>query len=461
MKVFHRDLPQKIGQSVLVSGWVANRRDHGKVIFVDLRDRSGIIQLVFTPSHKKVYALAETLKTEWVIEAEGKVVKRPSEMVNNKIPTGEIELQVERVKILNRAEPLPFDINQDTRQVDEKIRMEYRYLDLRSERMTKNLFLRYKVIQFIREYLDKKGFWEIETPILTKSTPEGARDYLVPSRQHPGQFYALPQSPQQMKQILMVAGIERYFQIARCFRDEDPRGDRQPEFTQLDIEVSFMTQNELLDLVEDLFINLVKKVTPEKRITQIPFPRLSYQEVMKKYHTDRPDLRKNKHDSDELAFAFVIDWPMFEYQPEEKRWDPLHHIFTAPKEEDLPLLETNPAAVRSWQHDLILNGYEVGGGSLRITDPEVQKKVLRLVGLSQDEIETRFGHLLKAFQYGVPPHGGIAPGIDRIVMILANEPNIREVIAFPKTGDGRDLMMEAPSEVSSKQLEELHLVVKK
>jgi len=461
MKVFHRDLPQKIGQSVLVSGWVANRRDHGKVIFVDLRDRSGIVQLVFTPSQKKAYALAETLKTEWVIEAEGKVVKRPPEMVNNKIPTGEIEIQVEKLKILNQAKPLPFDINQDTRQVDEKIRMEYRYLDLRSERMTKNLLLRYKVIQFIREYLDKKGFWEIETPILTKSTPEGARDYLVPSRQHPGQFYALPQSPQQMKQILMVAGIERYFQIARCFRDEDPRGDRQPEFTQLDIEVSFMTQSELLDLVEDLFINLVKKVTPEKRITQIPFPRLSYQEVMKKYRTDRPDLRKNKHDPDELAFAFVVDWPMFEYQPEEKRWDPLHHIFTAPKEEDLPLLETNPAAVRSWQHDLILNGYEVGGGSLRITDPEVQRKVLRLVGLSQDEIETRFGHLLKAFQYGVPPHGGIAPGIDRIVMILANEPNIREVIAFPKTGDGRDLMMEAPSEVSSEQLEELHLVVKK
>lgn len=461
MKVFHQDLVKKVGESVVVAGWVANRRDHGKVIFIDLRDRTGIIQLVFTPSNKKAYAIAETLRSEWVIEAEGEVVKRPAAMVNPKIPTGEIELQVEKIRILSRAQSLPFDVNQDTHQVDEKIRMKYRYLDLRSERMVKNLLLRYRVIQFIREYLAKKGFWEIETPILTKSTPEGARDYLVPSRQHPGQFYALPQSPQQMKQILMVAGIERYFQIARCFRDEDPRGDRQPEFTQLDIEVSFMTQGELLNLVEDLFIQLVKKVAPEKKITQIPFPRLSYQEVMEKYHTDRPDLRKNKDDPNELAFAFIVDWPMFEYDAEEKRWDPMHHIFTAPKEEDLPLLETDPKVVRSWQHDLILNGYEVGGGSLRITDPEIQRRVLRLVGLSQDEIEKRFGHLLKAFQYGVPPHGGIAPGIDRIVMILANEPNIREVIAFPKTGDGRDLMMEAPSEVSPEQLEELCLVIKK
>jgi len=382
-------------------------------------------------------------------------------MENPKLETGQIEIEVEKLDLLAKSRTLPFEITKDTKTVDEEIRMKYRYLDLRSERMKKILELRHKVVKFIRDYLDEKGFLEIETPILTKSTPEGARDYLVPSRQQPGKFYALPQSPQQFKQLLMVAGVEKYFQIARCFRDEDPRGDRQPEHTQLDLEMSFVNQDEILDLIEDLYIKLVKTITPNKKITQIPFPRLSYKEVMEKYKTDRPDLRKNKKDPNELAFTWILDWPMFEYNEEEKRWDPHHHIFTAPKEEDIPLLDKDPSKVHSWQHDLVLNGNEIGGGSIRIRDPEVQKKVFRLVGISEEDIEERFGHLLRAFEYGVPPHGGIAPGIDRLVMILANELNIREVIVFPKTGDGRDLMMEAPDEVEEKQLKELRLEVKK
>ena len=296
---------------------------------------------------------------------------------------------------------------------------------------------------------------------LTKSTPEGARDYIVPSRQQPGKFYALPQSPQQYKQLLMVAGIERYFQIARCFRDEDPRGDRQPEHTQLDLEMSFVEQSDVLDLIENLYIELVKNLAPNKKITQIPFPQLKYADVIKKYKTDKPDLRKNKKDENELAFAWIIDWPMFEYDKENHKWDPCHHIFTAPKKEDLPLLEKSPQKVHSWQHDLVLNGFEIAGGSIRISDPEVQKKVFKLVGISSKEAEEKFGQIFEAFEYGVPPHGGIAAGIDRLVAILQNESSIREVMAFPKTGDGRELMMSAPAEVSKEQLKELKINIKK
>jgi len=360
---------------------------------------------------------------------------------------------------LARAKDLPFEVSADTKNIAEDLRMEYRYLDLRSQRMLDNLILRHKTIQFIRTFLYEKDFLEIETPVLTKSTPEGARDYLVPSRLHPGSFYALPQSPQQLKQLLMVAGVERYFQIVKCFRDEDSRGDRQPEFTQLDLEMSFVEQDDILALIEEMYLKLVKEICPKKRIAKIPFPRISYADSIEKYRTDRPDLRKNKDDKDELAFCWIIDWPMFEYNKQEKRWEPHHHIFTSPKKEDIKLLETDPAKVRSWQHDLVLNGNEIGGGSIRITEPNIQEKVLELVGMSKDEIKNRFGHLLKAFEFGVPPHGGIAPGIDRLVMLLAGEENIREVIAFPKTGDGRDLMMGAPSSVDLKQLNDLKLKI--
>ena len=447
----------KINTKVKLSGWVDARRDHGKIIFIDLRNRDSAVQLVFNPSKKEIYSLAEKLRPEWVIEIEGMVKHRPKGMENPKIKTGSVEIEVEKLNILSAAKTIPFEITKDTKNIDEELRMKYRYLDIRSDRMKKNLFLRHKTIKFIRDYLSDKGFWEIETPILTKSTPEGARDYLVPSRNHPGKFYALPQSPQQYKQLLMVAGIEKYFQIARCFRDEDPRGDRQPEFTQLDLEMSFTTQNEILDLTEGLFVDLIRSVCPDKKITKIPFPRLSYDEVMKKYKTDKPDLRKNKKDPQELAFVFIIDWPMFSYDKKTHHYDPHHHIFTSPKKDDIPLLFKSPEKVRSCQYDIVLNGFEIGGGSMRITDPKVQTKVLELVGLKKSEIIRRFGHLLRAFEYGVPPHGGIAPGIDRLLMILANEPSIREVMAFPKTGDGRDLMIDAPSEVENNQLKELSL----
>ncbi|PJE57680.1 MAG: aspartate--tRNA ligase [Candidatus Portnoybacteria bacterium CG10_big_fil_rev_8_21_14_0_10_38_18] len=469
---------KKTGEKVKVCGWVHTRRDHGKIIFIDLRDRSGLLQVVFQPTagHPQgdtLYDLAQDLRSEWVISVEGTINKRPKGMINSNLPTGEIELKVEKLEILNKAETPPFTLETDGYEIGEDNRLKYRYVDLRRERMKNNLILRHKVIQFIRNFLSERGFIEIETPILTKSTPEGARDYVVPSRVHHGNFYALPQSPQQYKQLLMVAGIEKYFQIARCFRDEDTRGDRQPEFTQLDLEMSFPTQDEILSLTEELYIKIIKTLIPEKHITKIPFPRLGYDEVMKKYKTDKPDLRKNpkgkpsasygasKKDPDELAFAWIIDWPLFEWNKDEKRWDPMHHVFTAPKDEDVPLLDKDPSKVRSWQHDLVLNGNEIGGGSIRIHKPEIQEKVFKLVGLKEEEIKTKFGHLLHAFTFGAPPHGGIASGIDRLIMILANEPSIREVMAFPKTGDGKDLMMNAPSKIDPKQLKELGIKFQK
>ena len=324
--------------------------------------------------------------------------------------------------------------------------------------MKEKLIFRHRLIKFIRDFFDQKGFYEIETPILTKSTPEGARDYLVPSRLHPGKFYALPQSPQQYKQLLMVAGIENYFQIARCFRDEDPRSDRQPEFTQLDMEMSFCQQKDILKISEELLTKIVEKLS-DCHLTFKPFKRLTYQEAIKKYGTDKPDLRKDKNDPKELAFVWILDWPLFSWDKERKRWDPCHHIFTAPQEKDIPLLEKNPAKVHSWQHDLVCNGYEIGGGSLRIHQPDLQKKIFKLVGISEKEAEKKFGHLLEAFSYGAPPHGGIAFGLDRFLMILTGETNIREVIPFPKTTDARDPLMDSPSEVDKKQLKELHLKI--
>ncbi len=572
-----------VGKSVKLAGWVHRRRDHGGVTFIDLRDRFGITQVVFdSESAPQTHQAADVLRMEWVIQVEGIVRKRPPGSENPSLPTGEIEIAAERLLVLNPAKTPPFLINKDE-EADENTRLKYRYLDLRREKMRRNLELRHRVVKFIRDYLDEQGFWEIETPILFKTTPEGARDYLVPSRVHPGEFYALPQSPQQLKQLLMVAGVERYFQIARCFRDEDQRGDRQPEFTQLDLEMSFVEREDIMQLTEDLFTKLVDAVVPEKRLFASPFPRLSYHEAMNRFGKDNPDLRYglelvnvsdlvaesgfsvfdqairnggsvrginvkgcgdytrkqidelteyvkqfgakglayvafpregeirstfvkflspelqkalfermqveagdllvfvadkdeivfealgrlrvhlaeklNLIDENVLAFCWVIDFPFVVWNEEEKRWDPSHHLFTAPIPEDIPLLDTDPSKARGQQYDLVLNNYEIGGGSIRIHDRALQEKVFKLIGLDPEVARERFGHMLEAFEYGTPPHGGIAPGIDRICMILAGEPNIREVIAFPKNQAARDVMADAPSPVEPKQLEELHIRV--
>ena len=449
-RVFVGQIIEKIGKKVRVCGWVNSRRDHGKLVFIDLRDRSGLIQLVGGDELGR-------LRLEDVIEIEGKVKKRPTKLVNPKLSTGKIEVQVEKIKVLAKAAELPFDVDSDGYKINEETRLKYRYLDLRRPRLLRNLEVRYRVIKFIRDWLDEQGFIEIETPILTKATPEGARDFLVPSRFQPGKFYALPQSPQQYKQLLMVAGVEKYYQIARCFRDEDPRADRAyGEFTQLDLEMSFTTQEEILNLIEELYIQIIEKVL-KKRIDRKPFPRFTYKQAMKKFGSDKFDLRKKK-EPDVFSFAWVVDFPLFE-KTKTRELRPMHHPFTAPKDEDVPLLDKEPLKVCSWQHDLVCNGLEVAGGSIRITDPKIQQKVFEILGHTREEIQRKFGHLLKAFEYGVPPHGGIAAGIDRLLSLLVNEPNLREVIAFPMTSGGKTAVMEAPSKADKKQLKELQLNV--
>ncbi|XOB40866.1 MAG: aspartate--tRNA ligase [Candidatus Nealsonbacteria bacterium] len=458
-RILSSETTKYLNKEVKVSGWIHSIRSHGKIIFADLRDSKGLLQLVFTPQNNDVYKLSQELKPEWVISVEGNIKERPKEMINPKIETGKIELLVESLDVLSKAKTLPFPIDTDGYEIDEKKRMKYRYLDLRRERLKGNMEIRQKVIQFMRNFLIDKDFLEIETPILTKSTPEGARDFLVPSRTYPGKFYALPQSPQQYKQILMVSGVEKYFQIARCFRDEDPRGDRQAEFTQLDIEMSFIEQEDIMSLIEELYISLVKELFPEKKVTKTPFPRMTYKQAMEKYNTDKPDLRKNKKDKNELSFGFVIDFPLFEWKEREKRFNAEHHPFTRPQEEDIKKIKKNPDKILAHQYDLVLNGHEVGGGSLRIHKPEMLEAIFEIMGHDKEEIRERFGHLLEAFKYGVPPHGGIASGIDRFLAIVLNEPSIREVIVFPKTGENRGLMMDTPSEVSKEQLKELRLKI--
>ncbi|HEY4498309.1 MAG TPA: amino acid--tRNA ligase-related protein [Candidatus Paceibacterota bacterium] len=458
MRIYSTEILDKVGEEVELAGWVDSRRDHGKLIFIDLRDKEGLVQLVFSVKDEELRKQADELRPEWVIRVRGKVVERPEEMKNPNLKTGNLEVAVSELEILAKAETPPFPLDSDGYEINEELRLKYRYLDLRRQRLKRNLVIRHQAAQFVRKFLSDRGFTEIETPYITKGTPEGAREFVMPARLHPGKFYVLPQSPQQFKQLLMVAGLERYFQLARVFRDEDPRADRAyGEATQIDIEVSFMSQEEILSLVEEMFLELVKVIFPEKRITQVPFPRIPYDEAMEKYKTDKPDLRENREDPNELAFCFIVDWPMFEWNEEEKRWDPHHHIFTAPRASDIPLLDSDPAKVRSWQHDLVLDGYEIAGGSIRITDPEVQAKVFELVGIPKEEGRSRFEHMLEAFGYGVPPHGGIAIGFDRMLIPLLNEPNLREVMAFPKTGDGRDLMMGAPSTIEERQLKELKI----
>lgn len=568
-----------INQKVILTGWVQKRRDHGGLIFVDLRDRSGVCQIVFNPDiGEEIFSLAEQIRNEYVIAVKGTVTGRPVEMHNVKLKTGKVEIYVDSIEVLNKSKTPPFPISDDI-DVDESVRLKYRYLDLRRPEMQKNLILRHKVIKAIRDFLDQEDFLEIETPILTKSSPEGARDYLVPSRVNPGNFFALPQSPQLFKQLLMVAGYEKYFQIARCFRDEDLRADRQPEFTQLDMEVSFMDKNDILTLNENL-ISFVFKKTLGAEIP-LPFKRITYKEAIDKYGSDKPDLRfgmelkdltelaagsdfkvfaeiakkggqvkainakgcgtfsrkeiddltkyasiygakglaymviteneikspitkffkeeeveeilnileakagdlllfvadkpqvvadslghlrieiakkLNIINEDELNFLWVVDFPLFEWDEDEKRYSAMHHPFTSPLAEDIELMSTDKVGdIRAEAYDMILNGVEIGGGSLRIYRRELQEQMFTLLGLSDEEAKEKFGYLMDAFEYGTPPHGGLAFGIDRMVMLMAKKDSIREVIPFPKTQSATDLMTNAPSDVSERQLKELHI----
>lgn len=453
------DTAGKVGERLRVAGWVQTRRDHGKLIFIDLRDASGVLQLVFRPDDAELYARADKLRPEWVIAAEGTVRERPKGMENPAIPTGSVELPVEKLEVLAEAKTPPFPLDTDGRDIDEELRLKYRYLDLRRERMRKNLILRHRAVKFIRDFMDGKGFIEIETPLLTRTTPEGARDFVVPSRLYPGKFYALPQSPQQYKELLMVGGIERYVQIARAIRDEDTRADRQPEHTQWDFEMSFVERDDVMAILEECIIKLTKNLEPitGKRLLAEPLPRLKYHDAMERYGNDKPDIRPDPKDPSVLAFAWIIDFPLVEWNAGENRWDPVHHMFVMPKDGQEHLLDTEPGKVISTQFDLVCNGYEICSGSIRINRRDLQEKVMQLIGLDLLKARTQFGHLLDALESGAPPHGGAAPGIDRLIMLYAGEPNIREVIAFPKTGDARDPMMGTPSEVDPKQLKELHL----
>ncbi len=569
-----------IGEYVTLAGWVNKRRDHGGLVFLDIRDRYGITQVIADPERApEVHRIASELRSEYVVQISGKVVARLPGTENKKLSTGAIEIAADAIAILNPSRTTPFPIS-DNIQVDESLRLKYRYLDLRRLSMQGNMILRHRVVKTIRDYLDERGFLEIETPILMKSTPEGARDYLVPSRLYPGEFYALPQSPQQLKQLLMVAGMDRYFQIARCFRDEDQRSDRQPEFTQLDLEMAFVAEEDVMSVIESLLINLIEETT-SKHIKELPFPRLSYAYVMDRYGTDHPDLRfdlplveisdlaskgnfgvfqnaiaakgivkgirvpgaggysrkeieeltefarmlgakglvtlaisptnefkspltkfiskdevqaiidrlegepgdlllfvadsakvcndvlfrlrvklgerLNLIDSNELALCWVVDFPLLHYDEEGQRYEAEHNPFSGMDETHVDRLDSDPLNIRAKQYDILCNGYEIGGGSVRINVAEIQRKVFSLMRLSDEESKEQFGHMLEAFEYGAPPHGGIALGIDRLVMLFADEDSIREVIAFPKTQSAQDLMMNAPSPVDEKQLRELHL----
>ena len=476
-----KDLSGKKGEEVIIKGWADTVRAQGKMAFFDFRDISGKVQgVVF--GKPEVLEIAKTIKPEYVLAVKGIVNERndrgAKEAMEKEKETGikdffikEVEIEITGIEILNEAETPVFDISKkaDTREINEETRLKYRYLDLRSDRMRKNILMRHKVALFVRNYLSKVGFMEIETPLFTKSTPEGARDFLVPSRLHQGKFFALPQSPQQYKQLLMAGGMEKYFQFAKSMRDEDLRGDRQPEFTQMDLEMSFAREEDVMNLIENLLIDLVKELYPEKRIQEIPFPRIPYAEAMEKYGNDRPDLREDKNDPNLLAFAWIVDFPFFEKTEDsddpqaQGEWTFTHNPFSMPKEKDLEKLmkKENIVEITAAQYDIVLNGFEIGGGSVRSHKAEILETILDILGHSKENIEKNFGHMLSALRKGTPPHAGIAWGFDRLMMLLQNEPNIREVIAFPKTREARDPMLEAPSEVSKEQLDELGIELKK
>lgn len=458
-RTYIKDLKDWIGKEVSISGWVDVRRDHGKLIFIDLRDVSGKVQMVALPNHTEAHDAASLVRPEWVLLVTGIVNKRPERMIKEGL-NGDVEIEITSVTVLNEAQTPPFDVMSNGHEIGEDIRLHHRYLDLRRTRLQTNIKLRHRIISLVRNYLSDRDFLEIETPILTKSTPEGARDYVVPSRLYHGKFYALPQSPQQYKQLLMVAGFEKYFQIARCFRDEDTRGDRQPEFTQMDMEMSFVTQEDVMQINEELLINIVKTLFPEKKIQQLPFPRMTYKEAMDTYGSDRPDIRTDKNDPNLLAFCWVVDFPFFE-KTDEGGWTFTHNPFSMPQpaHEQWLMNKENIGEILTTQYDVVLNGFEIGGGSIRNHKATGLKTVFEIMGFAEERIQNNFGHMLQALAFGAPPHGGMAWGLDRLVTLLTNEPNIREVIAFPKTGEARDLMMESPSALEEKQLKELNLKI--
>ncbi len=458
-RIYIKDLKDHTGKEVVVAGWVDVRRDQGKMVFFDMRDMSGRVQCVTLPIHPEAIAVAKEIRPEWVLKVSGVVKKRTDK---NAEQGGGVEIEVTGIEILNKANTPLFAVNEDTSGVNEELRLKYRYVDLRTDRMQKNIRNRHQVVKFIRDFLHKENFIEVETPMLTKSTPEGSRDYVVPARIYPGKFYALPQSPQQYKQLLMASGVEKYFQVARCMRDEDTRGDRQPEFTQLDLEMSFVEMEDVMAVNEKLFIDIVQKLYPEKKIQEIPFPRISYKDAMDKYGVDKPDLRKDKNDLNLLAFCWIIDWPFFE-KTEEGGWTFTHNPFSRPIPEHVDWLmkKENIEKIQTTQYDIVLNGNEIGGGSIRNHTDAALVRVFEIMGHKVEDIFRNFEHMISAFSSGCPPHGGIAWGLDRFVMLLENEPNIREVIAFPKTGEGRDPMMNSPTEISDKQLKELGIKLSK
>lgn len=461
MRILSKNTPQKVGEEVTLAGWVDARRDHGKLIFIDLRDRAGLTQVVFNAKNESLWAEADKLRPEWVVELKGEVKERPDKMKNADLETGGIEVQATEIKILAEAKTPPFPLDTDGIEIDEEIRSEYRYLDLRRARLQKNIKLRSEFIQKTREFLFSKDFTEIETPLLTKATPEGSRDFIVPSRLNPGKFFALPQSPQQYKQLLMTAGFERYFQIARAIRDEDLRADRGFEHTQIDIEMSFINRDEFMKLDEEMITTVVEALG--YKIKEKPFPVFTYKEAMDKYGADKFDMRTEEDKKNGiLAFAWVIDFPFFE-KADDGSWTFTHNPFSAPKEdfvEDL-LAGNNVEDILTTQYDMVCNGLEVGGGSIRANKPEMLKAVFKIMGYEDERIENEFGYMLRAFEFGTPPHGGTAHGVERLLMALTGEEFLREVQAFPQTGSGGTSVMNAPSEVDKKTLDELGLEIKK
>lgn len=455
------EIVNKQSQEVLIEGWVNAVRDHGKIIFIDLRDRSGLIQVFFhQKSNPENFEIAKTLSPEMVIKIEGIVKARSENTINPDLETGKIEVEPKSIEILSPAKTLPFPIDTEGSEINEELRLKYRYLDLRRHRLTKNIRLRSQFIQKVREFLFKEDFCEIETPILTKSTPEGARDFLVPSRLQPGKFYALPQSPQQYKQLLMVAGFEKYFQIARCLRDEDLRADRGFEHTQIDIEMSFVKREDIMNLVENLAITVIESMGG--KILQKPFPVFTYEEALKKFGADKFDLRSEEEKKQGVnAFAWVINFPFFE-KDKEGNWTFTHNPFSEPVPEDKDaFLKGEIAKIKTNQYDLVWNGYEAGGGSIRSHNPKILEKVFEVLGYQKEDIKKKFGHMLEAFEFGAPPHGGIALGVDRWIMCLNNEKSIKDVQAFPQSSLGATSVMDAPSEISDKQLKELGLSLRK